>query len=71
MLFPDVMISVHWAFINSRLTKKEDGPLRIRPQKHCFYSSSGACPSWASHLHSVTSISVNTAVKEESSGLQA
>ena len=35
------------------------------------YSSSGCWPSWASHLHSVSSILVNTALKEESSGEQA
>lgn len=34
-------------------------------------SLSGAWPSWASHLHSVSSMWVNTARKEESSGLQA
>lgn len=34
-------------------------------------SWSGAWPSWASHLHSVSSIWVKTARKEESSGLQA
>ena len=35
------------------------------------YSSSGCCPSCASHLHSVISIFVKVALKEESSGLQA
>ena len=35
------------------------------------YSSSGFCPSWAFHAHSVIFISVNTAVKLESSGLHA
>ena len=33
--------------------------------------SSGCCPSWAFHMHSVTFMSVNTAVKEDSSGEQA
>lgn len=33
--------------------------------------SSGGCPSWAGHRHSVTSMWVKTAVKEESSGLHA
>ena len=40
--------------------------LAMRP-----YPSSGFCPSCASHLHSVTSICVNVALNEESSGLQA
>ena len=35
------------------------------------YSSSGCWPSWASHLHSVSSIWVKTALKEDSSGEQA
>ena len=37
----------------------------------CHSSSSGACPSCGSHLHSVTSISVNNALNEESSALHA
>lgn len=36
-----------------------------------YASLSGAWPSWASHLHSVSSMSVKVARKEESSGLQA
>ena len=35
------------------------------------YSSSGCWPSWAFQAHSVIFISVNTAVKEDSSGEQA
>ena len=34
-------------------------------------SSSGCWPSWAGHLHSDSSMWVNTALKDESSGLQA
>lgn len=34
-------------------------------------AQSGCCPSWAFHAHSVSSISVNTALKLESSGLHA
>ncbi len=49
----------------------EGGLFRVRPQNAAAYSSSGACPSWAGHLHSVSSMSVKTAVKEEFSGLQA
>ena len=36
-----------------------------------LYSASGCWPSWAFHIHSVTFMSENTAVKEESSGEQA
>ena len=35
------------------------------------YSSSGCWPSWAFQAHSIIFISVNTAVKEDSSGEQA
>ena len=35
------------------------------------YFSSGCCPSCAFHAHSVIFISVNTALKLDSSGLQA
>ena len=37
----------------------------------CGYSSSGCWPSWAFQAHSVTLMSVNDAVKEDSSGEHA
>lgn len=40
------------------------------PVLHTGFQS-GFCPSCANHLHSVSSILVNTALKEEFSGLQA
>jgi hypothetical protein len=36
-----------------------------------YYHSSGCWPSWASHAHSPSAKSLNTAVKEESSGEHA
>ena len=36
-----------------------------------FQSASGCCPLWAFHWHSIICISVNTALKEDSSGEQA
>ena len=38
---------------------------------HIYFSSSGCCPSWAFHIHSVIFMSEKTAVKEDSSGEQA
>ena len=56
---------LEWIFYRSAFTQ-------VRMCAHLLPElQSGCWPSWASHLHSVMAISVKTAVKLESSGLQA
>lgn len=54
---------------NLQNTKRADSFESARTYN--LYVSSGACPSCASHIHSVIFISEKIALKEEFSGLQA
>ena len=53
------------------LDKENERGMYSPANRDVRYSSSGFCPSCASHLHSVIAMSVKVALKEESSGLQA
>ena len=59
--------------VNTRPTVQKDcrGIFISINREFTSYSSSGCWPSWAFQAHSVIFISVNTAVKEDSSGEQA
>lgn len=65
------LVKIFVVSISYFLQCQRDGPLWIRPFISEVYSLSGACPSWAGHIHSVTSILEKIALNDEFSGLHA